>query len=557
MSKPLKRVLIVGGVAGGATCAARLRRLNEHIKITVFEKGEFVSFANCGLPYYVGNVIKKKSDLLLATPTLFKDRFNIDVRVNHQVLKIDRSQKQVHIHDLVRQEKIVESYDYLVLSTGANAVRPNLPGIDLPGIYTVRNIPDTENIKQWIQDHNVKRAVVVGAGFIGLEMTESLQERGIKVDLVEFAPHIMSNFDPEMVTDVEQHIRSKGVGLHLREAVSGFEKTANGLKVLTRSGKSIDTDMAILSIGVKPDTQLAQDAQLALGATGGIKTNERMQTSDPFIYCAGDSVETHDYLTGKPAMVPLANPANRQGRVIADNIADPTTRSVYRGVQGTSICKVFDYVLASTGHSEKRLQPKQYEKVYLFPFNHVTYYPGATKMNLKLLFDPKDGRVLGAQAVGVQGVDKRIDVVSMAIQSKATVFDLEEAELCYSPQFGAGKDPIQVAGMLAANHVRGDQPLVHWDSLKMSEQPQILDVRNQDEFDREHIPGAKLIPLPQLRKRLGELEKTKKVYVHCAVGQRGYYATRILKLEGYDAANLSGGMTIYKSLVAADKMSKL
>jgi NADPH-dependent 2,4-dienoyl-CoA reductase/sulfur reductase-like enzyme len=483
------KVVIVGGVAGGATCAARLRRLVEHASIRVYERGEFVSFANCGLPYYVGNIIPKQNDLLQASPKLFKDRFRIDVRVNTLVTRIDRQKKEIVAQDLTTGENLVDTYDYLVLSTGANPVKPNVPGIDLDGIYSLRTIPDSEKIKGWIQEKKVKRVAIVGAGFIGLEMAESLAHLGIHVDIVEFAPQIMSVFDPEMVVDVQKHLVEKGVGLHLNEMVNGFEKSSEGLVVNTKSGTRISADMVILAIGVRPETSLAKECGLELGTLGGVKTNNRMQTSDPSIYAAGDSIETVDFVTKRPTMVPLANPANRQGRVIADNIADPKTPIVYRGVQGTSVCKVFDYVLASTGASEKTLKKLNipYQKAHLFPFQHVSYYPGAKRMSLKVLFNPENGLILGAQCVGMEGVDKRIDVISMAIQAKQTIYDLEEVELCYSPQFGAGKDPINIAGMIGSNDLRGDQPLVHWNQLDWKQDIQLLDVRNQNEFEAFHV----------------------------------------------------------------------
>jgi NADPH-dependent 2,4-dienoyl-CoA reductase/sulfur reductase-like enzyme/rhodanese-related sulfurtransferase len=541
------KVVIVGGVAGGATCAARLRRMAESATITLYERGEFVSFANCGLPYYVGKVIAKQSDLLLASPKLFKDRFDINVAINHNVTKINRAKKEILARDLVTGKDIVDSYDYLVLSTGASPIKPNLP---LKGIFSLRNIPDSEEIKSWIHSRNVKKAVIVGAGFIGLEMAESLVNIGIKVEIVEFAPQVMNVFDSEMVVGVQKHLLEKGVGLNLSEMVTAFEQQDKNIVVKTKSGISIATDMVILSIGVKPEISLAEQCGLDLGKTGGIKTNNRMQTSDPFIFAAGDSVETTDFVTKQSVIVPLAKPANRQGRVIADNISNPNTKSVYRGVQGTSICKVFDYVLACTGASEKTLNRvgMQFDKVHLYPFNHVSYYPGATRMSLKVLYRPDDGLILGAQAVGMEGIDKRIDVISMAIQARQTIHDLEEVELCYSPQFGSGKDPINVAGMIGGNALRGDQPLAHWNQINSTKDIQLLDVRNVDEFDGGHVEGAKNIPLNDLRKRMNELDQSKPVHVYCAVGQRGYYGTRLLLQHGFDARNVSGGMTLFKSL---------
>ncbi|KAJ3086927.1 hypothetical protein HK102_012160 [Quaeritorhiza haematococci] len=547
------RVLIVGGVAGGATAAARLRRQNEQASITVFERGPYVSFANCGLPYYVGNVIQEESDLLLATPQLFRSRFNIDVQLHSEVTKINRAEKSIVVKNVETGAERTEKYDYLVLSTGAAPIKPPLEGVNLDGIFTLRNIPDSVAMRDWIEKKNVKHAVVVGGGFIGLEMTENLVHRGIKVEVIQNLNQVMTPFDPEMVTEVHKHMKEKGVVLHLGTMVNGFGKSEDGkLVVKTSSNETYKTDMVILSIGVRPEAGLAKEAGLELGALGGIRTNEKMQTSDPHIYAVGDSVETKDYVTGQWVIIPLANPANRQGRVAADHIANPHTPARYRGVQGTAVCQIFDYVLACTGSSEKILQrfQKPYEKVYVHPFNHVSYYPNAKRINIKVLFDPKDGRVLGAQAIGLVGVEKRIDVISMAIQGGLTVYDLEEVELCYAPQFGAAKDPINLAGMVASNALRGEQPLAHWNDPKVNPQssPQLVDVRTNDEFKNGHVPNAIHIPLNDLRTRMNELDKAKPVHIYCAIGQRGYYATRLLRQHGYDAINVSGGFTTFKNV---------
>jgi NADPH-dependent 2,4-dienoyl-CoA reductase/sulfur reductase-like enzyme/rhodanese-related sulfurtransferase len=547
MSKAIK-VVIVGGVAGGATAAARIRRLNELASIKIFEKGEYVSYANCGLPYYIGNIITDHDDLLLASPELFRGRFNISVSTKHEVTEIKRNEKIVLVKNLEKGTVFQEEYDYLVLATGAYPVKPDIPGVNSEGIFTLRSIGDSDTIKAYIDKSNVKKVAIVGGGFIGLEMAESLVHRGITVEIIERSPQVMAPFDPEMVQDVHKELKQKGVTIHFRTAVNAFEKLANGTFVVKADeGKQFNADMVILAIGVRPDIAMIKAAGIELGSLGGIKTNDRMQTSDPSIYAVGDSVETKDFITGRNVIIPLANPANRQGRVAADNIANPNTSIRYRGVQGTAICKVFDYTIGITGCSEKTLKRFEvpYEKVYLHPFHHVSYYPGAHKIALKVLFEPKTGRILGAQACGMDGVDKRIDVISMAIQSGKTMNDLEEVELCYSPQYGSAKDPINLAGMIASNMLRGDQPITHWTSTEKREQ--LIDVRSEEEHKTFHVPNSKNIPLPELRQRLGEIRKDLPVFVYCAVGQRGYYATRLLRLHGYDARNISGGVTTYKS----------
>ncbi|KAJ3311204.1 hypothetical protein HDV04_004208 [Boothiomyces sp. JEL0838] len=548
MSKSIK-VVIVGGVAGGATAAARLRRMNELANIKVFEKGEHVSYANCGLPYYIGNTITNQKDLLLASPELFRNRFNVTVKTKHEVKEIKRDSKFVVVKDLEKGTEIKEDYDYLVLATGAHPIKPDLPGINSEGIFTLRNVKDSDIIKTYVAEHQVKKVAIVGGGFIGLELAESLAHRGISIEIIERLDQVMAPFDAEMVDEIHKELSRNSVKVNFKTSVTAFEKLTDGsLDIKTDRNIKINADMVILAIGVKPDIDMIKAAGIELGSLGGIKTNERMQTSDPYIYAVGDSVETKDFVTGKNVIIPLANPANRQARVAADNIANPKTSTKYRGVQGTAICKVFDYTVAMTGNSEKALKRNniQYEKVYLHPFNHVSYYPGAHKISLKVLFDPKSGKIFGAQACGVDGVDKRIDVISMAIQGGMTMGDLEEVELCYSPQYGSAKDPINVAGMIASNMLRGDQPLTHWSADEKREQ--LIDVRSPEEHSAFHVPNSKNIPLPELRNRLSEIRKDLPVYVYCAVGQRGYYATRILRLNGYDARNISGGVTTYKSV---------
>ena len=537
-----KRILIVGGVAGGASCAARARRLSETAEITIFERGPYVSFANCGLPYYVGNVIKEETDLLVASAELFKRRFNIEVRLENEVLSIDRSRQVIKVRDLKNGKIYEEGYDALVLAPGARPIRPPLPGIDLPGIFALRTIPDSRQIRQWIVDRKPDSAVVIGCGFIGLEMAENLVERGLSVQMIDMAPQVLPPLDPEMATLVREHLEEKDVCVHLNDPVSGFEAVGpDGLKVFTQSGAVFESELVILGIGIRPENRLALDAGLELGETGGIHVNEHMQTSDPHIWAVGDAVEVRDFVTGEYGLVPLAGPANRQGRIAADVILGRDSR--FRGVQGTAVCSVFGQVAAVTGANEKTLMGLQrdYAKVYLHPGHHVGYFPGARAISNKLLFDAHNGRILGMQAVGKAGVERRVDVVALGIQQGATVFDLEEAELCYAPQFGAAKDPVNMAGMVAANALRGDNPLAYWEDLEDSNEVCLLDVRDHDEFEAGHISGAINIPLNTLRERLGELPKEGDIFVYCQVGQRAYYALRVLKLNGLDAKTLRVG----------------
>lgn len=543
-SKSPKRVLIIGGVAGGASCAARLRRLDEHAAITLVDRGPHVSFANCGLPYYVGGVIEKEQSLLIADEALFRERFNIHVRTKTEALSIDRERRQVELRDLTSGHISHESYDALVLSPGASPLRLPLPGIELPGIFTLRGIPDSRAIKSWIEMHHAKKAVVVGGGFIGLEMAENLMGLGISVTVVEMLDQVMPPFDPEMAAIVADHLQRRGVTLALGDGVAGFEANPNGgLFVKAKSGASYGADLVILSIGVRPETALAKASGLEIGARGGIKVDEQMRTSDPYIWAVGDAVEVRDWITGHEALIPLAGPANRQGRIAADVICGRD--SAFRGVQGTAICGVMGLMVASTGASEKSLKRAgltDFEKVYLHPGSHAGYYPGAKKTHLKLLFRKSDGLILGAQAVGEDGADKRMDVIAMAIQKQGTVYDLEEAELCYAPQFGGAKDPVNFAGMIAADVLRDDMPIVHWDE-PASKKTVFLDVRNESEFAQGHVPKALHIPLDKLRENLKTLPKDVDLRAYCAVGLRGYLAARLLAQHGIKARNVSGGFT--------------
>jgi len=554
------KVVIVGGVAGGASCAARLRRLDEKAEIVMVERGPYISYANCGLPYYVSGVIEKESSLLVASEQLFHDQFAIDARTNCEAVSISRKDKTVTLRDLRTGEVTDESYDRLVLSPGAPSVRPPLPGIDLPGIFAVRTVPDARTIREWVERGTsflagmynysgiqfvkpARRAVVIGGGFIGLEMAENLAHLGFEVTLVEMLDQVIAPLDREFARLVEEHLKRHGVKLALGDGVAGFRQFEGGaLEVQTRSGKAHPADIVILALGVRPDTSLAKAAGLDIGERGGIRVDEHMRTSDPDIFAVGDAVEVKDYVTGQWSLIALAGPANRQGRIAADVIAGRDAR--YRGTQGTSIIGLFGGAAAWTGVSEKtlkRLGDTDYEKIYLFPNSHAGYYPGAKMLGLKVLFRKSDGRLLGAQALGEDGpaVDKRISALAVALQMHATVYDLEEAELCYAPQFGSAKDAVNFAGMVAADVLRGDMPLAHWDA---TDGAFLLDVRQPVELVIEKVPGAANIPLGELRSRLSELPRDKEIHVICRSGQRAYYATRVLLQNGFKVRNLSGGM---------------
>lgn len=549
-----KKIVIVGGVAGGASCAARCRRLDETAEILILDRGPYVSFANCGLPYYVGDVIKDEAKLLVANPALFRDRFNIEVRTENEVVAINREAREIEVKEVASGRMYRETYDALVLSPGAAAVRPPLPGIDLPGIFVVRTIPDSRQIRAWIDEKPAKSAVIVGGGFIGLEMAENLVHRGLSVTVVEMLDQVMPPLDPEMARPVQEHLEKHGIKVALGDGVASFEARRGQVAVKTKSAEEHAGDIVILAIGVRPETALAKAAGLELGARGGIRVDDRMRTGDPNIWAVGDAVEVKDVVTGEWALIPLAGPANRQGRIAADGICGRDSK--FRGVQGTAICGVFDIAVASTGASEKSLQRAgitDYEKVYLHPANHVGYYPGAKPINLKLIFQKSDGRILGAQAVGEAGVDRRIDVIATAIQFGGSVFDLEESELCYAPQFGGAKDPVNYAGMIAANSLRGDQPLADWKEL-LPDSAVLVDVRDPDEFEEGHIDGAINLPLNELRSRLNELPRDRELWLYCRVGQRGYYATRLLMQHGFRVRNLPGGYLTHDLIKAATTM---
>jgi NADPH-dependent 2,4-dienoyl-CoA reductase/sulfur reductase-like enzyme/rhodanese-related sulfurtransferase len=543
-----KKVLIVGGVAGGASAAARLRRLDEEAEIIVFERGEYISFANCGLPYYVGRTIKNRERLLLQTPKRFKARFNVDVRTKSEVLNINRDEKKIEVVNLTTRKEYFESYDKLILSPGSKPLRPPIPGIDADRIFTLRDICNADSINAFIEKHKPKRAVVVGAGYIGLEMAENLRQRGLLVAIVEMIDQVMPTMDKEMANLLHQHLHEQSIALWLNDGVSGFSRNDSKLMVSLKSGMELACDFAVLSIGVKPEVELAHQSGLVIGGCGGIKVNEYLQTSDPDIYAVGDAVEIKDFLLGSDALIPLAGPANKQGRIAADNLCGRNVR--YKGTQGTAILKVFDLTVAMTGASEKNLKKTDidYERLFIHPAHHVGYYPGARQMHIKLLFTRPEGKILGVQIVGSEGVDKRIDVFATAIRAGMTVFDLQELELAYAPPYGSGKDAVNMAGFVAGNILDGTFNVKHYDDL--GNEDFIIDVRRAAEIARGAIPGALNIPVDEIRERLNELPKDKIINLTCAVGVRSYIASRILQQKGFDTKSLSGGYSTYLAQTA-------
>ena len=544
----MKRVIIVGGVAGGATAAARLRRLKEDFEIIVLERGSYVSFANCGLPYYVGNVIKEREKLELATPEEFLERYNIDVRIQHEAVSIDRNNKKINIKNLKNNEEYTLDYDFLVLSPGASPIIPPFQGLDDVPVFKLRTIPDSVEIKRFVEKNNVNHATIVGGGYIGLEMAENLRERGIKVKIIEMLDQVMAPLDKEMANLIHQELILNGVCLQLEDPVDSFKREENRYLVIPKSGNQIETDLIILSIGIKPESQLAKEAGLELGPKGHIIIDNHMRTSDPNIYAVGDAVEIKNYITQQQTAIALAGPANKEGRIAADNIAGRET--VFKGALGASVLKLFDITVSAVGLSEKQLKNTDiiYEKIYIHPNNHAGYYPGAVPITMKLIFEVPSGKVLGVQAIGGFGTEKRIDVISTVIKFGGTVFDLEELELTYAPPYGSAKDPINMAGFVASNVLRGDHPIWHGEDIEQIKHNNsfILDARTKEEFELGTIEGAVNISDLELRNRLSEVPKDKDIYVFCQTGWRSYLATRFLLQKGYNVKNLSGGYKLFE-----------
>ncbi|MCD9552139.1 CoA-disulfide reductase [Photobacterium carnosum] len=549
----MSKIIIVGGVAGGASAAARARRLSETAEIIMFERGPFISFANCGLPYHIGGDIKDRNKLLLQTPESFLARFNVDVRTMSEVVSIDRKNKTVTINTLIDNTQYTESYDFLLLSPGANPIIPPIVGINNPLTYSLRNITDMDRIIQAIEINKVNHATVVGGGFIGLEMMEAFHQRGIKTTLLERSDQVMMPVDREMAGFAHAEIRDKGIDLRLNTALTDVQftpdtKTNDRLTLSLSNGDSLQTDILIMAIGVSPETQLAKDAGLEIGLIGGIKTNAQMQTSDPAIFAVGDAIEETDFITQQQTVVPLAGPANRQGRIAANNMLG--RHDSYQGTQGTSICKVFDLAIAATGKNEKQLKRDgiNFEKVYVHTASHASYYPGAETVSFKMLFDPITGKILGAQAVGKDGIDKRIDIMSVAQRAGMTVDQLQHIELTYAPPFGSAKDVINQAAFVANNIINGDATPIHFDEIdNLTENQILLDVRNPGELSTQgYIGNAINIPVDELRHRMHELPKDKEIVIYCQVGLRGNVAYRQLVNNGFKARNLIGGYRTYQ-----------
>lgn len=541
------KTVIIGGVAGGASAAARLRRLDESAEIIILERGEYVSFANCGLPYYIGGVITDKNNLTLQTPESFRARFQIDVRVNSEAVKIDPEAKTVAVKNLKTGETYQESYDTLILSPGAEPIRPNIDGIDSDFVFTLRNIPDTLKIKAYIEQTNPKSAVVIGGGYIGVEMAENLKEAGLHVSIVELADHLIAPLDFDMAADVHRYIQSKGMELYLNNGV----KAIDGHTVVLQNGE-LQADMMILSVGVRAETAFAKACGIQTNSRGSILVDRNMKTNIPAIYAVGDAVEVRDFVSGKPAFIPLAGPANKQGRIAADNIVG--IPSEYTGTQGSAVLKLFDMTVATTGLNEKSAKAAgiEYDKTYIYSGSHASYYPDANNMSIKALWDKKTLKILGAQIVGFDGVDKRMDVLATAIRFGAKITDLTALELCYAPPFGSAKDPVNMLGFVGENVVTGKVKQFFWhdvENLPHDGSVTLLDVRTAAEVSFGKIDGFSNIPLDSLRERIGEIPKNKPVYVHCHSGLRSYIACRILAGQGYDCYNLAGGWRLYESVI--------
>lgn len=552
------RLLIVGGVAGGASAAARARRLSETAEIVVFERGPDVSFANCGLPYFVGGEIEERESLVVQTPASLHARFNLDVRPRHEVISVHPDRQEIIVRQLSTGETVTERYDSLILATGAAPLRPPIPGIERAGHFVVRNLGDADQIQDWLQDPKIRRAVVVGGGYIGLEMAEQLHRRGLTVTVVEAQAQIMAPLDPELAALLQLELKQQGVSLHLKNGVAAFEapgadSDARASVVVLQGGQRLPADLVILGLGVRPDVPLARDAGLRLGTTGGIFVDSHMRTSDPHIWAVGDAVEVQDPVTDQPGLIPLAGPANRQGRLAADSIFGRI--GSYRGTWGTAILRLFSLSVACTGANERALQRagRAHQSVQIYSGSHAGYFPGAERMTLKIHFDPDTGRLLGAQVVGADGVDKRIDVLATALQAGLTIDDLAELELAYAPSFGSAKDPVNLIGMAAQNLREHRVSGLQWNELaaRLTAGAGLLDVRSPEERARGSIPDSVHIPLTELRERLAELDRNREWVVYCASGQRSYYACQVLKQHGYQVANLSGAYLTWKTVTDA------
>ncbi|HEX9027152.1 MAG TPA: CoA-disulfide reductase [Clostridium sp.] len=552
-----KKIIIVGGVAGGASTAARLRRLDENAEIIMVEKGEYISFANCGLPYYIGETIDERGKLIVQTVEEMSEKFNLDIRNLNEVLSIDKENKKVKIKNHKTEEEYEENYDVLVLSPGAAPLKPQITGIsECDNLFTLRNIPDTDKIKYYVDNYKPKHATVIGGGFIGLEMAENLHARGIDITLVEASEQVMAPLDIEMASIIHEHLIDKNVELILKDGVSGFEN--KGKKIILSSGKEIATDMIILSIGVKPETKIAKEANLDLNQRGAIVVDKFMKTSDPSIYALGDAIEVMDFVNKKPTMIPLAWPANRQGRIVADNICGRNVE--YKGTLGSSVAKVFDYTVATTGNNEKMLNRLgiEYEAIHIHPGSHAGYYPGSFPIDFKMLFDPKSGKIFGAQGVGLDGVEKRIDVLATAIKGNLTVFDLQDVEPCYAPPYNSAKDPVNMLGYYASNIIEGLTETIQWHEIDKLDKDNslIIDVREEFELVTSGLDNSIHIPLGKLRDRLSEIPRDKKIYATCQVGLRGYIACRVLEQNGIKCTNIDGGIKTYINVKRAEESIK-
>jgi NADPH-dependent 2,4-dienoyl-CoA reductase/sulfur reductase-like enzyme/rhodanese-related sulfurtransferase len=543
------KVVIIGGVAGGASAAARLRRLSEETEIILLERGEYISYANCGLPYHIGGAIEERDSLFVMTPEKFRAWMNVDVRTKNEAVRIDREKKEVEVFNRQSGERYIENYDYLVLSPGAEPLRPPLPGIDSEGIFSLRTVPDTDRIYNYINEKRPQNAVVVGAGYIGMEMAENLHHRGLNVTVVELAPQVLPPIDADMAALVQQYLRTLGMKLRLGKGVKHFHALENGgIRVELAEGEMLEADIVILSIGVKPETRLAAEAGLEINR--GIVVNDKMQTNDPYIYALGDAVEVKHLVTGKPAVIPLAGPANKQGRIVANNISGREDH--YKGTQGTSVLKIFEMTVATTGANERLLKAEgiDYKSITIHPNAHAGYYPGATPLSLKLLFN-LEGLILGAQAVGYSGVEKRIDVLASALRGGLTVQKLQELELAYAPPYSSAKDPVNMAGFVASNVLSGDYDIIRAEEVfaGTGKNTLILDVREVEEYELGKIPDSINIPLGQLRGQLDRIDRNKEVITYCSVGLRSYLALRILKNNGFNTVrNLNGGYRSYQAL---------